>query len=263
MAKADVWMPLFIGDYLADTARLTTEQHGAYLLLILDYWRNGPPPDNAQVLAQIARLTLDAWSIAQAQIKHLFSIEDGVWRHKRIDAEMVAAKENQGKAQAKAKVAADARWGKTPKNAASNAPSMPQEMLEECPSPSPSPLPKKAKSKPKAPAAPSFDVPAELAARGVQDQTASDWLKLRKDKRATVTQTALDAIISEADKAGMSLERALAMCCARGWAGFKADWAAREGGGRPPADSAQQLGKAGQATAANAQRLLEETGDAA
>jgi uncharacterized protein YdaU (DUF1376 family) len=141
MAKADVWMPLFIGDYLADTGRLSTEQHGAYLLLIMDYWRNGPPPDDADTLAQITHLSLDAWSIAQAKLKHFFSIEDGVWRHKRIDEELVAARENKGKAQAKAKAAADARWGKGNSDASSNAPSTPQAMHEECPSPSPSPLP--------------------------------------------------------------------------------------------------------------------------
>jgi uncharacterized protein YdaU (DUF1376 family) len=150
MEKADVWMPLFIGDYLADTGRLTTEQHGAYFLLIMDYWRNGPPPDDASVLAQITRLSADAWSIAQAQLKHLFSIEDGVWRHKRIDEELATAKENKGKAKAKAKAAADARWGKVgkdaPSNAPSNATSIPQAILEECPSPSPSPIKTKSKA---------------------------------------------------------------------------------------------------------------------
>lgn len=141
MEKADIWMPIYIGDYLADTTRLNTEQHGAYFLLIMDYWRNGPPPDDAQVLAQITRLSPDAWSNAQAQIKQFFSIEDGCWKHKRIDAEMAEAIANRGKKQAKAKAAANARWGKDDKNASSNAPSIAQAMPDRCPSPSPSPLP--------------------------------------------------------------------------------------------------------------------------
>ena len=73
-------------------------------------------------------------------------------------------------------------------------------------------------------ATPRFNPHAELKARGVSDQTAADWITLRKTKKAVVTSTALSQIITEADKAGMSLERALAYACRQGWTGFKAEW---------------------------------------
>ena len=77
---------------------------------------------------------------------------------------------------------------------------------------------------PTAPAAPRFNARAELMARGVSDQTAADWMTMRKAQKAVVTATVLSQIITEADKASMPLERALAMACMRNWRGFKAAW---------------------------------------
>jgi len=59
---------------------------------------------------------------------------------------------------------------------------------------------------------------------GVKDQTWADFVALRKRKRADLTETALGAISREAERAGWSLEAALAECVARGWQAFKADW---------------------------------------
>jgi len=58
----------------------------------------------------------------------------------------------------------------------------------------------------------------------VDAQQWADWVALRRAKRAPVTETALDGIRREAAKAGVTLQAALAECCARGWTGFKADW---------------------------------------
>jgi uncharacterized protein YdaU (DUF1376 family) len=83
----DTWMPLYVGDYLRDTTRLTRDQHGAYLLIIMDYWVNGPPPDDDGVLAAITKATTAEWRKLRHAIIGFFTIVDGQWRHKRIDAE--------------------------------------------------------------------------------------------------------------------------------------------------------------------------------
>ena len=54
--KRDAWFPFNVGDYVRDTMHLTTEQHGAYLLLMLAYWPRGPLPDNDNALASIAKV---------------------------------------------------------------------------------------------------------------------------------------------------------------------------------------------------------------
>jgi len=59
---------------------------------------------------------------------------------------------------------------------------------------------------------------------GVTDIVWQDFIDLRKAKKAPLSQTALDGIIREAGKAGISLQAALETCCARGWTGFKAEW---------------------------------------
>lgn len=63
-----------------------------------------------------------------------------------------------------------------------------------------------------------------LLSQGVDGQVITDWLKLRKKKKAEVTLTAIQGIESEASKAFMTLEDALRLCCQNGWQGFNANW---------------------------------------
>jgi hypothetical protein len=59
---------------------------------------------------------------------------------------------------------------------------------------------------------------------GINPQVARDFLKLRKDRRAILTETAMQGFIREARKANVSLEQALRTCCEQTWTGFRADW---------------------------------------
>ena len=69
----------------------------------------------------------------------------------------------------------------------------------------------------------------------VTEQTWRDWLALRKQKRAAVTETVLNAARREAGKAGMTLEAFLQTWCMRGSQGLAADWLKpSERGGQQP-----------------------------
>lgn len=62
----------------------------------------------------------------------------------------------------------------------------------------------------------------------VSGQVWNDFCALRNKRRAPITETALKGIQREADKAGITLNEALSICCERGWQGFMAKWYRRE-----------------------------------
>ena len=55
-----------------------------------------------------------------------------------------------------------------------------------------------------------------------------DFEKVLKAKNKPLTQTLLNSIQKEADKAKISLEDAIKECCSRGWTTFKAEWVANK-----------------------------------
>lgn len=144
MSDTDVWMPLYIGDYLADTQRLSTEQHGAYLLLIMDYWRNGAPPADDAVLAQITRLDRAAWRRHKPALQGFFTEVGGKLAHKRIEEELSRAVRKSEALAARSTRAAKARWRGDASSTAqalledafgdssSMSSSTPQALLEQC-----------------------------------------------------------------------------------------------------------------------------------
>jgi uncharacterized protein YdaU (DUF1376 family) len=104
------YMPLFVADYLADTAHLSTVEHGAYLLLVMNYWqRSKPLPADDKKLARIARMSDAEWLSARDTLAELFIEEAGEWRHKRVEAELAVADEKTNKAKRAARLSVDAR----------------------------------------------------------------------------------------------------------------------------------------------------------
>lgn len=141
--KHDIWMPLYIGSYIADTMHLTTAQHGAYLLLLMHAWRNdGLLPDDDFQLAQIVRATNQEWKALKNVVLNFFvhkqimlgASPKQCLSSARLDKERERVVRVVESRKRKAAIAARKRWSKksvdAPSNAPSNAPSIPQAMLQ-------------------------------------------------------------------------------------------------------------------------------------
>jgi len=102
------WMPLYVGNYLADTTHLTTQQHGAYFLLICSYWQRGFLPDDDEQLARICGLSLPEWKRHRPVLRQFF--KEG-WSHTRVDRELASALEKYERRANAGKRGNQVRWG--------------------------------------------------------------------------------------------------------------------------------------------------------
>jgi len=189
-----------IGDYQSHTAHLTDLEDLAYRrMLDWCYLHEKPLPIDPEEIARLVRMRTHSECIAVVLREYFKKTESG-WISSRVLLEMDRVGEKSSKARASAK----ARWDANAKRTQSDG-NATQDTLHK----TQDTLPKK-----------NTVAPPE----GVTVMVWQDWLKLRKAKKAAVTQTALDGIQREADKARVSLQTALETCCERGWTGFKAEW---------------------------------------
>lgn len=153
--KADTWMPLYVGEYLADTTNLNTEQHGAYFLMLLAAWKRGGklPYDDGQ-LTSITKLSPARWKAHRSILLELFRIEGDALLHKRVTeerekAQLISDKKSKTGAEGAAK-----RWQKDASgdgegNGKPMAKGMAKDMANasqtDAPSPSPLPVPSEQK----------------------------------------------------------------------------------------------------------------------
>ena len=69
-----------------------------------------------------------------------------------------------------------------------------------------------------------FSFAGELKKLGANEQLISDWLQVRKAKKAGNTKTALNGFMKQVEKSGLPLNTVLEICVIRSWQGFNVDW---------------------------------------
>lgn len=93
------YMQLYVSDYLADTAHLTAQQHGAYMLLLMNYWQKGRALENTdERLQHVARLSQEEWTANKAILAEFFVVDGDMWTHLRIEEDLAKVREKSTKA---------------------------------------------------------------------------------------------------------------------------------------------------------------------
>jgi len=200
-----------IGDYQSHTSHLSETEDLVYRRLLDWYYLHEIPIplDEAEVSRQI-RMRSHTESIAIVLQEYFERTDDG-WIHHRANKEIAKA----GDKSEKAKASANARWGKKDANA---LPTQSESNATHNTLPITQDTEHKTQKK-----ATSVATPI-----GVSDSVWQEFKSLRKAKKATLTQRAIDAISSEAQKINWSLEKALEECVVRGWQSFKAEWIVKQ-----------------------------------
>jgi uncharacterized protein YdaU (DUF1376 family) len=192
-----------IGDYRKDTSHLTLLEHGIYRQLIDSYYLSESP------LTKDLEKLMRTHSIRSAEemlsfsnvLSDFFELTEEGYIHKRCDQTIA---EYHGKSE-KARASAKVRWANRDKGVDANA--------------------LQTQSKGNANHKPLTNNHKPIhTPDGVSESVFKDYLEVRKTKKAKWTDTALKGLIRESEKAGISLQQAMEMCCARGWVGFNADW---------------------------------------
>lgn len=86
----DPYMPFYTGDYLRATRTLSTLEHGAYFLLLVEYWEQKKAlPDDDKKLCAVVCQSVVGWRKIRPALERFFEVRDGQWFNPRMEEELV------------------------------------------------------------------------------------------------------------------------------------------------------------------------------
>ena len=213
------YLPLYTGDYIRDTQHLSCSEHGIYLKLLIHCWdQKGPVPlDERRLLGIVnARSTDEIEAMRRVLLEYFVRMDDG-WYNRRMQKEIERCENISSSRSDAGKKGYQAKAKQMPSKCLTL-----DEQVPLSPSPSPSLTPTSEDQKHTR-----FSARKYLLGKGVPEDEAIDWLRVRKEKKLAPTRAAIDAIEKEAIKGSIDLPKAIHHCCENAWAGFKVSWLAK------------------------------------
>jgi len=74
--------------------------------------------------------------------------------------------------------------------------------------------------------APKFKFKGVLIRLGADKEVVSDWMEVRKKKKASNTKTAMKLFLTQVKKSGHTVSQAVEIAAGKSWSGFQASWCA-------------------------------------
>lgn len=105
--KVDVYLPLYVRDFLTSTIGWTAEERGHYLTLLMIQWDRGSLPAEANDLERLSPGVCQCWSILAGKFP---VCDDGTRRNAKLEEHRCRCVEIREKRSQAAKSAASGRW---------------------------------------------------------------------------------------------------------------------------------------------------------
>lgn len=210
-----------IGDFIRDTANLNDHQLATYLRMIWAYYDTEQPfTDSFEDIAFAMRS--DEKTIGLLMRRYFKESPHG-WLQVRCEKVITGYK---GKSE-KARNSASARWNNANAMRTHSERNANERVSDANQEPRTNNQKKEEKKSASAPTIPE-----------IPDSLMADFLKVRKAKKAPLTETAIEGIRREAEKSGLSMVDAITVCVERNWQGFRADWYALRQASHTPRQTA-------------------------
>lgn len=130
------FMQLYVSDFLGDTLSLSTEQIGAYLLLLMAMWNaRGTLPDDDAKLARIARMSVKKWRHIAPELMTYFERDGVTVHHHRLTKEIEKSERQTESRAAAGAIGGAATALKYNRARPANAPANKAAMLQHLPEP--------------------------------------------------------------------------------------------------------------------------------
>jgi uncharacterized protein YdaU (DUF1376 family) len=89
---AKPWMPLYIGNFIADTMHLGATETGIYIRLLMHCWQHGSIPRDDRALARISHCDPRLWHQYRETVLQFFDVVDAsTMSNKRVALERLRA----------------------------------------------------------------------------------------------------------------------------------------------------------------------------